>query len=187
MRNQTLKDFWGVIELTAILVAWELNASLKTTVIWFLDLISNALFHPINCPLNRMLYSLHASDRKWISTLFFKKVVSKEAEITAMSNCKTHTVNKTASANHSNILLTCCYFCFYCQKGDLFSCCGNTSLIAHMSSSLLEYYNLYRVCCGSDINSSCFWECYNFALSTTWRWTFIKKNPHSWRWTRWLR
>lgn len=47
---------------------------------------------------------------------------------------------KQASGNYSDILLSCCNFCKgteFAKKGNLFSCWGNTPLIAHMAGSLL--------------------------------------------------
>jgi len=68
-----------------------------------------------------------------------KRVVSKEAEITAMRDCKTHIENETANANHRDILFSCCYCASAANKGNLCSCCGNTSVIAHISSFLPEH------------------------------------------------
>lgn len=65
-------------------------------------------------------------------------MVSKEAEITAMRDCKTHIENETANANHHDILFSCCHRASAANKGKLCSGCGNTSLIAHISAWVLK-------------------------------------------------
>lgn len=45
-------------------------------------------------------------------------MVSKEAEITAMRDCKTHIENETAHANYHDILFSCCYCASAANKGE---------------------------------------------------------------------
>lgn len=48
-----------------------------------------------------------------------------------------HTENEIANANHHGILFSCSYCAFAANKENCCSCCGNTSLITHISNFLL--------------------------------------------------